>query len=423
MQHVIIGNGIAGTRALETLRGLDEKNPVVVLSDEKYLPYSRVALPELITGELDLTALRIRSEDFYQRLNVTARLGEKVVKVAPRRREVVLAKGEAIRFDTLLIATGGEAVVPELPGADLAGVFTLRTVPDALAIAEWAGGARRVVVSGAGLVGSLAANALARLGRQVTMVARSKQILSQMLDREAARRMAAAANRQGVELHTGDDVKEILPTKRAPGKVGGVVLESGRRLPCEMVIFGKGVSPRTDFLKGSGVKTDRGVLVGERVETNVPNIYAAGDVAQATDLVFGAPTNNAIWPCAEEQGKIAGCNMAGEKRTYRGSVRWNILPLFGQCAASIGATRPLDDQCREMVFTDSRQYTKLVLRGERILGAVIVGNEKGAGALRSLIMYGHPVPEVERYFVGPRFCFPKLYADLVARRGDQMTVS
>ncbi len=435
VRHVLIGNGVAAVFAAEAIRRMDPAASIIMISDEEAPAYSRCLTPDLISGHLTEERLRIRPKDFYERLRIQRLFGHRVEKLDPARQTVTLSGGGEIPFDRLLIASGAAPVLPEIPGIRRPGVFGLRTLADARGIAAMAATARGAVVVGGGLVSLKAASALRKTGLEVTVVIASGQILSQILDATAAAILQKAIEAAGIRLIFNHDVAEITGAAEAgsaaadaataastfnhhqPGRVGGVILDDGAALPCDLVIVGKGVRPNVAFLTGSGIAVNRGVVTDEFLRASHPNIFAAGDVAETYDLAWGKPRQNAIWPNAAEQGRIAGHNMtvadggpvaagtasvngaagtgkATSMKRYRGSIGMNSMEFFGVPAISAGITRPPKateaNPYQEVITCRPGQglYHKIVFYDQRVVGMIAVGDIVKAGTLVSLIRYG-----------------------------------
>jgi NAD(P)H-nitrite reductase large subunit len=301
------------------------------------------------------------------------------------RQRVLLDRGFPLSYDNLLIATGASPTFPSIPGVDLQGVFGLRTVADAEAIDAWCKGAKEAVILGAGLVSLQVANALLSRGLKMTVVAKSSQVLSQVLDREGASFIERGMEEQGVSLLKGRDAKEIHGD--SDGRVHEVLLDDGQVLPAQMVVVGKGVRPNIDFLSGSGIQTQTGILVNEQMQSSIPNIHAAGDVAEGPDFLTGESRVSAIWPTAVAQGDAAGQGMAGVPARFEGSINRNVTHLFGQVIAALGLGRAEGDGLEIYSHTKPEEgiHRRLVFREGCLVGASLIGRTEDAGTLFSLI--------------------------------------
>jgi NAD(P)H-nitrite reductase large subunit len=386
MKYVIIGNGPAAISAVEAIREVDRHGPIVILSQEPYLTYGRVFLPQVINGDCELNDILTRPEPYYERLGFKVRLGQTATSIDRARKRVCVSGGESIAYDKLLIATGASAIVPEIPGTELEGVSVLRTLDDARNIHTWIDDARHAVVLGAGPVGMHSTEILTRNGVRVSMVVSSEHILSTIAPRSATRVFEEKLSTAGVALEFGRSVREI----RGERRVREVILDDGRSIACDLVVIGKGVSPNTALVDGIGLTLGEGIRVDSTLRTDDPDIYAAGDVVEGHDIIRKRPRLNAMWPNAVSQGRVAGLNMAGRSAINRGNTNLNTGRFFGIPFAAIGLPQPECPEQSTIRLRDGREYGHLVLSSEqrgarRIVGAVLIGKTDGMGVLESLI--------------------------------------
>jgi NAD(P)H-nitrite reductase large subunit len=297
-----------------------------------------------------------------------------------------------LSFDRLLIATGSVSRFPNVPGRDLPGVFDFWTLDDSKMIAAHikAANAQQAVVIGAGLVGVQAAFGLYEAGLDVTLVEMLDYVLPRVLDRQAAQIVRRAMESGGIHIVTGSAVSAIQGTPS--DGVTGVALSDGQMLECGIVIRAAGVAPNVKLAEGTPIARDRGILVNEFFETTLPGIYAAGDVAQTHDVSLGSKLVNANWPNAGEQGRVAGLNMAGRATPYRGSISMTSVPVATKTCTlpvfSMGLIEPPDGNGYEVRVRHNPErgiYQKLVLRGDRLVGALLVGEAKRVGLVNDLI--------------------------------------
>ncbi len=379
MRYVIVGGGPAGFSAARALRGLDLQGRVTMLTKEAEPPYARIALPYLVHGAVDKALLFLPMPD-----GVVMMRGEEAREIDPGRREVRTSSGRTISYDRLLLATGADPLKPDIPGIDLPLVFTIRDLANAQADRDRlrTAGARRAVVAGAGPVGLELGDALLKAGCAVTFVVGSDRLFSAMLDAPASafleRRLAA----KGIEIRKNDNLAAILPS-------GTASLSSGARVPCDIVIVGKGVSPRIDYLSGASVRARRGILVDKYQQTNVPGIYAAGDAAETADIVHGDSRINALWPEALEQGKVAACNMAGRPLAYEGSFSRNVMRVFETTIQAAGMTQ--GDEGRADREEGRDFHSKLVLDNGILKGFIFLGDVRSVGFYSDLVRRKVPV--------------------------------
>jgi len=380
MRHLIIGGSIAGIAAARAIRSRDSAADITLVTAESGRPYYRPLIPYLIENPDKDIGFSGDPYDAYASRTVRAA----VEGVNARAREVVLAGGERLSYDRLLIAAGARPLVPDIDGLRGAGSFHLRSAEDALAIGGYAKDKKEAVIIGAGLVGIKAALALKTVGVTATLIEQKEQILIGRIDRRGAAIIQKALDEAGCRCLTLNTVKSIA---REAGGVTGAVLESGEQIRAEMLVTAAGTEPDVSFLKDSGIGLNRGVVVNERLETTEEGIYAAGDVAEYTDAVSGKPSVSALWTNAEEMGRLAGTNMAGSALTYHGFLGTMIATeILGLPFVSVGMIDPAEAEGYE-VFVDDQpgNYRKLVFRDNRLSGFVFLGDVNGAGIYTNLV--------------------------------------
>lgn len=368
MRHVIIGAGPAALSAAKRIRSLRPEDEVKILSKERVRPYSKMALPYILCGETTLDGSLLSVPE-----GVDLLLGEEALRVDVRDRFVETKSGKRFHFDTLLIASGADPVSPDVKSSLS---FTVRNIEDIERIKDAAlkHGDKPVILVGAGLVNMEVADALSKMGIPFTFVVRSDRLLSQIMDKDGASVLERIVLSLGCKVFKGEDVVDIEEVK------SGVLvrLTSGQVIEGSCVVFGKGVRPSVSMLEGAGIKVNRGVVVNDYLMTNIDDIYAAGDVAETKDIVFGDIRLHALWPLAIEQGRIAGSNMAGLRERYRGSVSRNIATLFGRTVFTGGMS--VEDRFDIIRINAPDRYVKVALRDGMLKGFIFIGevNEPGA---------------------------------------------
>ena len=388
-RYLIIGSGPAALSAIETIRKRDLTSEIFLLSEEPYPPYSRPLISYLLAGKIEEKRIFYKGRDFYERYDVTAYLGERAVGLNTKEGMVYTSKDNRFSYDKLLIATGGKPIVPPVEGRDLEGIFTFTKLDDVKEIRKYLEEkkAEKAVVIGGGLIGLKATEALMELGIKITIVELADRILGLTLDKKASSILQSALEREGVRVITGNTAQEL----RGREKVEEVVLRSGEVIPTDIVLFAIGVSPAVDFLSESELKVNRGVLVNERMETNIPNIYAAGDVVELDNILIGRKQVIAIWPNASDGGKVAGENMLGGESEFRGSFPMNSVEICGIPTISMGITEPENQDYEVLIKEKEGEYKKIVIKDGRIIGAVFVGNIDRVGIYCGLIKEGMDV--------------------------------
>ncbi|MBI5271690.1 MAG: NAD(P)/FAD-dependent oxidoreductase [Burkholderiales bacterium] len=386
MKHVILGAGPAGVIAAETLRKHAPTDEIVIVGDEPELPYSRMAIPYLLVGQVgeDGTRLRRGGALHYDRLQVGL-VQSRATAVNTATRQVVLDDGRTLDYDRLLVATGSSPAQPPVPGIDGPGVHTCWTLADARAIAAAAKPGARVLQLGAGFIGCIIMEALATRGVHLTVVEMGDRMVPRMMGPAAGGMIKRWVEGKGVQVHTGARVDAI--ERPGPDNAAmGVRLSSGQVLPADLVISATGVRPNIGFLEQSGVRCLVGVLTDERMQTNVPGVYAAGDCAEAFDKVSGQTIVSAIQPNAAEQARVAAMNMLGRDTTLKGVTQINVLDTLGLISASFGQWQgvPGGEQV-QMTDEPACRHLSLQFAGDRLVGCNAVGWTQHVGVMRGLV--------------------------------------
>jgi len=316
---VIVGGGLAGAKAAQTLRDEGFDGRVVLLGEEDVAPYERPPLSkDYLRGDAGRDAIWAQEEGWYDTHDVELRTSTHVTEVVPASSEIVLDGGERIGYDQLLLATGSAAKRIPIPGAELDGVHVLRTVADSDALREAFAPGARVVVIGAGWIGCEVAASARQRGAEVAMVAPEAAPLERVLGPEVGAIYRDVHAKQGVELLLGTGVEGI----EGNGRASGVRIAGGRTVPADVVVLGVGAAPRTELAQAAGLRVEDGVLVNDRLRTSVPNIYAAGDIARAEHPIIGETVRVEHWGTALEQGPVAARNMLGQ------DVAYDRIPYF-----------------------------------------------------------------------------------------------
>ncbi len=370
---LVVGGGIAGLSAAEAARERSPGTPVVLLSKESAPPYFRLRLIELFDGTSDPAALRLHPSEWYAERGIDLRLSTTVASVLPAERRVVLAGGESLAYSTLVLASGSTSFLPPVEGARLPGVFTLWTLDDVLALRTALTGARSAVVVGGGLLGLEGAYQLSRRGIAVTIVEMVPRLLPNQLDLEGSRFFEAKVKSLGIGVRTGAGVACL----EGGDRVRRVVLQDGDVLPADLVLFAAGVRPNLGFLEGSGIAVGKRISVDAALRTNLPGVFAAGDVAEVDGRWDG------VWPAAKAQGRVAGLNAAGGDERVAHEAAPYFLNTMETRVASIGSigaasTVPADpgaafeyESCRD---EEKLVYKKLMFQHGTLVGAVLVGD-------------------------------------------------
>lgn len=390
MAYVMIGNGIAGVHAAETIRRLDPEGEITLIGDEPFPPYCRPMISLVLEGAITPDALPIRGDRFYEALNITPILGARVEGIDVDNRTVSVENGDTVPFDKLLIASGADPRPIKADGLDLKHIFYMRTEGHVRSMLDALPKVRRALVLGGGLVGFKAAYGLLRRGIAVTLLIRSGHPLSLQVDATAGGMIREELTARGLDVRVGVAATAF----EGRGRVERAVLSDGSTLPCDMVVIGKGVLPARSFVPRDRIKVDLGVLVDAHQETSVEGIYAAGDVAEGMDIARKSRWVNAIWPEAVDGGRIAGMNMAGRSVAHAGSLSRNVIRIFDMDVMTGGVTTPETDSVYRTVSRldpARKRYRKLVFRDDKLAGFVLVNDIEQGGVLLSLIRSQIPI--------------------------------
>jgi len=406
MRYVIVGNGPAGTAAVEGIREADPKGRITVISDEGVVNYSKPLLSYLLARKVKKNQLAHRPEDFYTRNGVELRLKKKAVKLETSENRVILSDGHSVPYDRLLIATGGVPIPLRVPGKKMEGIFSFTRLQEAEDLARYLkdNSVRDAVVVGGGLIGLKATEGLLGRGVSVTLVELADRVLSATFDRRASEIIEGALKKEGCRVFLKNTVTKIGADRT--GKVKEVGLSNQVKVPCQVIIGAIGVLPNLDWVKGTEIRSDRGILVDERLKTSAANVFAAGDCCQARDFFGGAPRVVPIWPSAVRQGKVAGFNMGGGKKEYEGPLVMNSVELCGIPTISVGLTDPPEGNGYETIESLQEKkgiYKKLVLREDRIVGALFVGEISRAGVYTGLIREAMKIGDLRDHLLKESF--------------------
>ncbi len=380
MRFVIIGNGVAGITAARNLAQIAPGSDIVVYTNERYPYYPRPRLPELLAGTVEVKDLRFYDDAWYERRGIQVYLDTPVAAIAPDRHEITLDDGKVIPYDRLLLAAGARSFVPPIANADrLRGVFTMRNIDDVLAIRAYAAGKEQAVVIGGGLLGLEAARALRQLGLNVTVVEFAPYLLPRQLDQEGAAILTAIMRDAGLQVVTNAATESILDDDT--GRARGVTLKDGRTLDADLVLISAGVRSNLDLPKAAQIAVNKGVVVDAHMQTDAPDVFAAGDVAEFNGIVWG------IVPAALEQGRVAALNMAGQETTYTDITPSNTLKVVGVDLTSVGTVNPPGEGFEELRQSDPARgvYRKFVLQNGKLVGAILLGDPKPVGAVSQLV--------------------------------------
>ncbi len=398
-RYVIIGTGVSGFSAAETLRSLDPQADILLVGDDPFGYYSRPGLAYYLTGEIPEKQLFPFSKKGRLNLDVQ-HIKAHVARIDPNSHTIITDTAGTLEYDRLLIATGAHSIPVNFPGADLHGVVTLDDLSDTRHILSLLGHTKTAVVVGGGVLALELVEGLVEQGKKVHFLLRGDWYWSNLLVEAESRMVEHHLAMDGVILHHCTEIEEILGKK---GKVTGVRTTSGEVIRCNMVAVGIGVKARADLAKEAGLKTDRGIVVNEYLQTSQLDIFASGDVAQIYDPITGHSSIDNLWHPGRRQGRASALNMFGKNQIYERTIAINVLRLAGVMTTLIGSigsgrdegpvytTRGSSESWQQLPNTlaaesimDESQL-RLILGEHRLLGAVVMGDQKISRPIRELV--------------------------------------
>lgn len=382
MKHVIIGCGIAGITAAETLRRHDQNAEITMVADEPF--YYRAGLSVFLKGEIDEGEVYGKPDGWHDEFSIK-RLNALVTAVDTQDKTISLDDGQSIRYDRLLIASGARPFVAPWPGADLDGVCTYRSLDCVKRFFRHVReGAKKAVVIGGGILGVELVDDFIALGLEVTLLVRGNQLLDLLFDQTGASIIESQMKDDGVDIRFDTEAESFSGND---GKLSAVRLKSGETIQTDLVGIAIGIRANVEFLEGSGIKVDRTILVDDKLQTNIKDVYAAGDVCAVHESNSDRYRPTRTWlPCAL-QGETAALNMLGQNRTYNEGVFFNASDAYRSMYAVLGKfnPRPADDYEFLICAQDEENYEKLILKNNKIVGAIFIGSLKDVWPVKQLI--------------------------------------
>jgi nitrite reductase (NADH) large subunit len=398
-RYLIVGDGVAGARASVKIRDTDPEGEVNILTEEAYPFYYRVRFPDLIAGEIEFKDIVIHTKEYYQSRKISLHLEERAVGGNLEKKEIATQSGKAYAYDCLLVATGGYAFVPPIKGVEKKGVFTLRSMQDAISFKKFMPGVQQAILIGGGLVGLETGGALLKQGIKVAVIEYNPRILPRQTDPEGAKILQGKMEKMGFSFYLSAQSDEIVGKET----VEGLRLKDGRMVNGQMVIISAGVRPNVQLAKALGLETKDGILVNDRMETKIEGVYAAGDVAEHRGRCYG------LWPAAQRQGEVAGINMAGGSTLYQGTVVSNKLKVVGVDLTAIGDI-DAEGKLECVVRSDLEKgvYRKVAFKEDRIVGCLFLGDIKGVPEIQNAIEKNVNAKDVKHLILEKEFDFKRL---------------
>jgi len=398
MKYVIIGNSVAGINAATAIRQNDTQGEILIISDEQTRCYSRPLLPNWVIGEVSLSeeGMFYRRSDFYEKHNIKTMLGYKVEHLDTKQKIVKLSNSDIIPYDKLIIASGANAILPKnISGIELDGVHTLTNIKGAKKLKENLDNIDRIVIVGAGLIGTKMAYDLSKIGKKVVLVELARRVLFPALDDYGASFIEQELKKAGVEVILNDSVVQLNGDK----KVKEVVLASNKKIQCDACLLSVGVAPNTSFVD-SNILIEKGIVVDDTMKA-YNDCYACGDVASIYDIVLNIKRPIPILPLAAKEGFIAGLNACGGQAKFKGGFAMNSIEIGSVGFISMGVVES-DNDC-VLEFKKDREYRKFIIRDNRLIGVILVNNVEKAGMFNWMIEKGFDVSWIKDAFLNSDF--------------------
>lgn len=383
IKYLIVGGGVAGTTAAETIRQKDEIGTIAIVSEEPHRFYSRIMLskPNFFLGKIPFEQIWLKDEAWYEKNKIEFIASRRAVKLNAAKKIVTLDNGDIFYYEKLLLAIGGCARPWGVEGAEKNGVFYLRTLDDAKNVISTAKTSKQAVSIGGGFISFEMCDMLRLAGIDVTLIIRESYFWEPMLDETSGRMIEKALEKGGIKIMRNSEVGKIL----GANAVEVVVTNGGEKIPCQIVMVGIGVFCPFSWIAEAGVKVNRGILANEYLETSASDIWVAGDAAEFRDIILGEQIQLGNWVNAQMQGRTAGLNMTDEQKPFS-MVSFYTTQGFGITIAFVGDVRPEKDR---MIINrwskETNAYERLILKGGKLVGATIINRTQDLGYLSKLI--------------------------------------
>ncbi len=382
-KYVIIGNGVAAAACIEGIRSADSEGEIMVVSQEKHPVYCRPLISYYLQGKTDTERMLYRSPDFYERMGCRVLYGHSAAKIDAEARTVTLDDGAVLPYDSVCVAAGSSPFVPPMEGLDsVKEKYSFMTLDDALALEKALTKTSRVLIVGAGLIGLKCAEGILERVASVTVCDLADRVLSSVLDADCAAIMQRRLEDKGVSFLLADSVERF--------KGGKAEMKSGASVDFDVLVLAVGVRPNTALVKDAGGNVNRGIVVSERMETSIPDVYAAGDCAEGDDVTTGQKRVLAILPNAYMQGRTAGINMAGGSEVFDKGMPMNSIGFFGLHAMTAGS---YDGEVYEEKTDGSLK--RLFTKDGFLKGFMLIGCDERAGIYTSLIRDKVPLASID----------------------------
>jgi len=386
MNVLVLGAGGAGISAVQAIRSVNKIIDINLVSSEDCMPYSLCGLPDFLSGQISIEVLNRLDPDFFSKNNINIIFGKEAIKVDLSKKVVHLKNNtenksdEKLKFDKLLIAIGSKPIIPKISGLNKKKVYIVSNLESCKSIIRGLKKAKKIAIIGGGFIGIECAQALRQRKKEIIVIEALDCILANMFDKELSTIAQDKLEELGINFILNNQVKDIF----GKNEVEGIKIKD-RKIDCDMVLLATGFKPNVDIVKNSKIKINHGIIVNEFMETNIKDIFAAGDVAESFDYIYGKPGLKATWSNAVEQGHVAGLNIAGNKCRYSGFQSYNIIHINDKPFLSMGNNNNLPKNCTELVSRSIDSFRKVFIKNNKILGLEFYGDMTNSGHLFSLI--------------------------------------
>lgn len=377
---VIIGAGAAGINAAETIRKSDKDVEIEIVDVENATPYYRTILSDYLFKEMKEEKFFLRPLDWYERENINFHRGIGVKKLHLREKSIEFLDGKKMSYDKLILAMGARCNNPKVENNNLSGVFTMRSKSDAEIIKKYAATGKKALIVGGGVLGLEAACAMHELGLEVSIVEIMQRVLPRQLDEKGSQFLEERIASMGMKLYKNSIVQRYEGEK----KVEKVYLDRDRVIDTDLVIVSAGIIPNRELVENTGIFCNRGILVNNRMETSVEDVYACGDVAEYEGKILG------LWDTAVEQGKIAGSNAIGGEAIFQEKIQPLIFHGMNTKLLSIGNVHLEEDGCDALEDMDrcENSYKKFIFNNGAVVGGILLGDNTKGGELVKAVRGG-----------------------------------
>lgn len=382
-QYLIIGNGVAATSCIEGIRSVDKEGKITVVSEEKYPVYCRPLISYYLENKTDVKRMNYRNDDFYEKTDCDVIYGKKVVSIDNSSKQAELDDGKKIPFTSVCVATGSSPFIPDFDGLDsVKNKFGFMTLDDTFALEKAVNKDSKVLIIGAGLIGLKCAEGLRDRVASITVCDLADRVLSSILDGECAKIIQNHLEANGIKFMLGDTAVSF--------KENSAKMKSGETVDFDVLVLAVGVKANTSLVKDLGGEVNRGIIVNEKMETSLADIYSAGDCTEGEDISFGQKRVLALMPNANLQGRVAGVNMAGGNDVFDKAIPMNSIGFFGLHAMTAGT---YDGEMYEEKGDSS--IKRLFVKDGVLKGFILIGLNERAGIYTSLIREKTPLDSID----------------------------